>query len=151
MDLGALGVLTAPTVVDVHGPLEVAHLVLTAAYLGFQVTIRVLVYPQFAAVAAADFPTYERRHQRLVSLVVGPLFAGLAVTSCGVLVLDGPVGVASAAVYAALLGATALGAVPQHRVLDAGFEPRAHRRLLAWDSVRVLLAAVNVALAVALL
>ncbi|MGN6088668.1 MAG: hypothetical protein ACTHNT_05175 [Actinomycetales bacterium] len=139
--------------------LATAHLILAAAYLGFQVTIRVLVYPQFAAVDAGSFARYERRHQRLVSCVVGPLFAGLALTTCGVLVLDGApgapsapgaLGVAAAVLFAALLAVTAFGAVPQHRVLDNGFDAAAHRRLLTWDTARVVLAAGNLVVAAAL-
>lgn len=142
--------------------LATAHLILAAAYLGFQVTIRVLVYPQFAAVDAGSFARYERRHQRLVSCVVGPLFAGLALTTCGVLVRDGApgapgapsapgaLGVAAAVLFAALLAVTAFGAVPQHRVLDNGFDAAAHRRLLTWDTARVVLAAGNLVVAAAL-
>ena len=122
--------------------LAVVHLVLVAAYAGFQWTVRVLVYPQFAGVGAA-FAAYERAHQRRVTRVVGPLFAGQAVTTSWLLVLavggsapEGPV-LTGAACLAAVLGLTWFGAVPQHRVLDEGWDAAAHRRLLRVDSARV--------------
>lgn len=122
--------------------LLVAHLVLTAAYLGFQCTVRFLVYPQFARVPADAFAAYERAHQRLVSRVVGPLFAGQGATTLLLLAVR-PSGVpllpvlGGAACLAAVLGVTALLAVPLHRRLDGGWDPAAHRRLLRVDGLRV--------------
>lgn len=120
----------------------VAFLVACAVYTGFQWTIRVLVYPQFAAVGAADFGRYEQRHQRLVSIAVGPLFAGLGVSAVAVVVRS-PAGAALVAVVLApilvglILVVTALLAVPLHRRLSAGFDVTVHRRLLAVDTVRL--------------
>ena len=129
--------------------LVVAHLVLVAAYAGFQWTVRVLVYPQFAGVGEG-FAAYERAHQRRVTRVVGPLFVGQGVTTLWLLVLvlrgtvpAGPV-LLGGLCLAVVLGATALGAVPLHRVLDAGWDAAAHRRLLRVDSVRVAAASAGV-------
>ena len=122
--------------------LLVVHLALTAAYAGFQCTVRFLVYPQFALVPAEDFAAYERSHQRLVTRVVGPLFAGQGATTLLLLVVRPaevpllPV-LAGAACLAAVLGVTASGAVPLHRRLDVGWDAEAHRRLLRVDGVRV--------------
>ena len=55
------------------------------AYAGFQLTVRTVVYPQFARVPAQAFPAYERAHQRLVTPLVGVLFGALAVTTAGLL------------------------------------------------------------------
>ena len=132
--------------------LLVVHLVLTAAYAGFQWTVRVLVYPQFARVPAGAFAAYERSHQRLVTRVVGPLFAGQGVTTLLLLALR-PAGVpmlpllAGAACLAAVLGSTAFLAVPLHRRLDAGWDPDAHRRLLRVDGLRVAAATLGTACA----
>ena len=128
--------------------LLVVHLVLVSAYAGFQWTVRGLVYPQFAEVPPGAFAGYERRHQQRVSRVVGPLFAGQGVTTLWLL-LDRPAGVswvwvlATAALLAAVLVVTALGAVPLHRRLDAGWDPAAHRSLLRVDGVRVAAASAN--------
>ncbi len=136
--------------------LLVAHLVLTAAYAGFQWTVRGLVYPQFAQVPPPAFPAYERAHQRRVTRVVGPLFAGQGVTTLWLLAArpDGtallPV-LAGAACLAVVLGVTALFAVPLHRRLDGGWDPAAHRRLLAVDTVRAVAATAGTAAAASLL
>ena len=47
------------------------------AYCSFQWTVQLVVYCMFARVPAAAFPAYEAAHQRRVSFMVGPLFAGL--------------------------------------------------------------------------
>jgi len=133
--------------------LLVVHLALTAAYAGFQWTVRFLVYPQFAQVSADAFAAYERSHQRLVTRVVGPLFAGEGVTTLLLLVLR-PAGVpllpvlAGAACLGVVLGVTVFLAVPLHRRLDVGWDAAAHRRLLRVDGVRVAAATVGTAAAV---
>ena len=92
--------------------LAVVHLVLVAAYAGFQWTVRALVYPQFAEVPTG-FAAYERAHQQRITRVVGPLFLGQGVTTTWLLVLavrgdaPGPAGAGR-------------GAVPRRR-------PRGHR------------------------
>lgn len=119
-----------------------AHLAAACAYAGFQWTVRVVVYPQLATVGHADpwgFPAYAAAHQRRVTWLVGPLFAALVVTS-GVLAASRPTAVlawACAAATLVVLAATALGAVPQHRVLAERWDGPAHRRLLRADGVRV--------------
>ena len=122
--------------------LPAVDLALVAAYAGFQWTIRALVYPQFALVPSSGFPAYERRHQQRVARVVGPLFAGQAVTTGWLLVTrptSAPV-LLGAACLAVVLVVTGLFAVPLHRRLDAGWDAVVHQRLLRVDSVRVLAA-----------
>ena len=121
------------------------HLALTAAYAGFQWTVRALVYPQFALVPPAAFPAYERRHQQRITWLVGPLFAGQGTTTLWLLA-DRPAGtplpavLAGAACLAVVLAATALGAVPLHRRLEETWDDGAHRRLLRVDTVRAVTA-----------
>ena len=134
----------------------VAYAVSAALYTGFQWTIRVLVYPQFARVGRADFPDYERSHQRLVSYAVGPLFVALGLTALAV-VGRPPAGVARWEAFLAIipvgviLAVTALLAVPLHGRLATGFDPVAHRRLLAVDTVRLVAAVAATVGAVAVL
>ncbi len=132
--------------------LLVVHLALSAAYAGFQWTVRFLVYPQFAQVPTAAFAAYERSHQRLVSRVVGPLFAGQGVTTLLLLGMR-PSGVpllpvlAGAALLALVLALTAFLAVPLHRRLDSGWDAAAHHRLLRVDGARVAAATAGTACA----
>lgn len=132
--------------------LALAFLLATALYTGFQWTIRLLVYPQFDAVAAGDFPAYERRHQQRVSVAVGPLFGALGLTTLALLVARpdyAPTWTVAAAVVlcGVVLGATALLAVPQHSRLSQGFDAVAYRRLLRADTLRLLAAAADTVLA----
>lgn len=116
-------------------------------YTGFQWTIRVLVYPQFAAVPTSAFAAYERRHQHLTSVAVGPLFTALGVTAL-ILFVAPPPGVsrwwavATGGCVAVVLAVTGGLAVPLHRVLTNGWDPAVHRRLLRVDTVRLVVAVV---------
>jgi hypothetical protein len=132
--------------------LLVVHLLFTAAYAGFQWTVQVLVYRQFGLVPAAAFAAFEAAHQRRVTYVVGPLFAGQALTSAGLLVAgDGALRFVSIGLFAGVLAVTGLLAVPLHRRLSTGFDAAAHRTLLRVDLVRALLATANAVVAASLL
>lgn len=135
--------------------LPVAHLVLVCTYAGFQWTVQVVVYPQFARVPVDRFAAYELAHQRRVSWLVVPLFGGLVLTTAGLVTLrpDGvppAVAAGAAALLAALLGVTGLLAVPLHRKLSTGWDDAAFRRLLRVDALRVLVATANVGVGIAL-
>ena len=125
--------------------LVVAHLALAAGYAGLQWTVRVLVYPQFAAVPPAAWPAFHAGHTRRIARLVGPLFAGQLATTA-VLLLTRPPGAPPAAALcgagclAVVLLVTGLVAVPQHRRLADRFDAAAHGRLLRADTVRVLAA-----------
>ncbi|GAB7190021.1 hypothetical protein NUM3379_07270 [Kineococcus sp. NUM-3379] len=132
-----------------------AHLAAACAYAGFQWTVRVVVYPQLGDAGRAEpsgFPALSAGHRRRVTGLVGPLFAAL-VAATALLVAAAPgsaLAWACAGATAVVLGVTAVGAVPQHRVLAARWDAVAHRRLLAWDGVRVAAASAQVAGAVLL-
>jgi hypothetical protein len=143
------------TLARMSAVLPAVHLLATAAYAGFQSTVQVLVYRQFPAVPADAFPAYEAGHSRRITPLVGVLFGGCAVTTV-LLLAARPRGVpltgvvVSAALFAVVLGATALLAVPEHRRLGSGFRPDAFRRLLRADLIRTVAAVGNAALALAL-
>ena len=123
-----------------------------AAYLGFQLTVRLVVYPQLARVPGEAAAHFERAHRRSITPLVALLFGALALSATALLVVGPrPAGVAAAALFAGVLAVTAFGAVPQHTTLSQGFDARAYRRLVRWDTVRVVLALVQVGLGVLLL
>jgi len=132
----------------------VCFLASAAAYAGFQWTVHVVVYRQFAAVPADAFAGYELSHQRRISYLVGPLFAAL-IGSVVWLILDPPPAVArwaamvAGASVALILATTAVVAVPLHRRISAGWDEQAYRRLLRADLVRALAATVTLGLAIA--
>ena len=125
------------------------------AYCSFQWTVQLVVYRMFAHVPAASFSAYEAAHQRRVSLVVGPLFAGLVLSTGALAVRPGAVDVAvtagAAAATVILLALTAFGAVPMHRRLTRGYDTTDVRRLLQIDLTRALVASTQSALLVAAL
>lgn len=132
-----------------NAALPLVHLALVAAYAGVQWAVRGLVYPQFTAVPTEAFPDFHARHSRLISRLVGPLFAGQAVTT-GWLLTGAATGspwppvVLSAGALAGVLLLTALGAVPLHRQLGRGFSLEVHRRLIRVDTARTAAATGNV-------
>ena len=123
-----------------------------AVYLGFQLTVRLVVYPQFARVPAEGFAAFEHAHRRTITPLVALLFGLLALSATGLLV-TGPraAGVVAEALLGGILAVTALGAVPQHAALSQGFAAPAYKRLLRWDTLRVVLALAQVTLGVLVL
>ena len=128
------------------------YLVCACLYAGFQVTIRGLVYPQMTLLPAPAWVAYERAHQRRVSVVVGPLFAALVLSTGRLAFGDVPLAgeLAAVGLLAVLLTVTAFGASPLHTRLSAAFDPATHRRLLHWDTARVAIAVAQVVLGVVL-
>ena len=130
---------------------ELAFLVATAVYAGFQWCVQVVVYPQFAAVPAESFAAYEAAHQRRITPLVGVVF-GLLVVATGWLAFGRdprtPVTlvVIGAVLVVAVLALTAFAAVPQHRVLSDGWDASAARRLQRVDLARAVVATAAVAL-----
>jgi hypothetical protein len=129
------------------------QVVATGLYVGFQATVRLVVYPQMPGVGAEEFPAYEAAHQRRVTLLVAPLFLALVVAQ-GLMIVDGALPraavLASAALLVALVAVTAFGAVPLHGRLSAGFDAAVHARLLRWDTLRLAIATADLAVAVSL-
>ena len=131
------------------------QVVSASAYAGFQWTVHLVVYPQLAEVPPSAFVAFERRHQRRISFVVGPLFAAL-VLSAALLCVRRPPGTplwgvtTVVALVLVVLASTGLFAVPLHRRLEQGWDWESHRRLTRVDLVRVVAATLNVAVSVVL-
>src|SRR3954454_18657578 len=81
----------APREEGVSTPAAVAYAVAAGAYAGFQLTVRFVVYPQFARVPQDAFAADGRAHQRLITPLVGFLFGAMALTAAAC-VLAGPRG-----------------------------------------------------------
>ena len=117
--------------------------------------VQLVHYPLFPRVGAAGFAAYERAHTRLISPLVAP--AMLVEASTAVLfVWVRPSFVPPApawlglALVAAIWLSTFLAQVPQHRVLAAGFDAAAHRRLAAGNWIRTICWSVRAVLLVLL-
>lgn len=112
-------------------------LVLSAAHLGFQLTVTGVVYPALARVSQADWPVAHAGHSRRIAWVVMPIYAALVGVIVWLLV-TGPSGWQIVSILGALLSllTTALFAAPLHGKLTPGPEPALVHRLLVIDRVR---------------
>lgn len=118
--------------------LFLAHVASTLFMLGVIWLVQFVHYPLFAHVGNKEFPSYERRHTRLITLIVAPLMLIEGTTAVFLLLLRPP-SVAAWTLWAgaALLGATwlstAMVQMPCHEVLSRGFDPMVHNRLV-WSN-----------------
>jgi len=120
-------------------PWSVALLVATAAHVGFQAVVTVLVYPALAQVSAADWSAAHDSHSRRITPLV-VLVYGVLLVACTAAVLSAP---GSGGAWVAAIGAaatflvTALGAAPTHGRLARGRTQALVARLLLVDRLRL--------------
>ena len=117
------------------------HAAATLYMTGLIWFVQVVHYPLFAAVGREPFAAYEKEHTRLTGwAVTAPMLIELA--TGGALALWRPAALPAAPVWIglALLGviwlSTSLLQMPAHRTLLAGFDARAHRRLVRSNWLR---------------
>ena len=103
--------------------------------------VQVVHYPLFSQVGQALFTAYETAHTRLTTLIVGPAMLVEAATAA-LLIPFRPTEVLLSQVWvgAVLLAiiwlSTVLVQIPQHNVLAAGFDSRAHQLLVVSNWIR---------------
>ncbi len=121
--------------------LLLVHVAATLFMVGLIWFVQVVHYPLFGRVGAGGFRSYAGDHSRLTGYVVGPPMLVEAATAV-LLLFVRPAGVLAASAWAGagLLAAvwlsTAFLQVPRHRDLGLGYEPGAHRLLVASNWVR---------------
>ncbi len=119
----------------------VVHLVTTQAMVGVIWFVQVVHYPLFGGVGAAEFRAYAAAHGRRTTWVVAPPML-LEVGTALLLVWRRPVAMPAWSAWAGLLllavvwGSTFGLQVPRHEELGAGFDARAHRRLVRTNWLR---------------
>lgn len=118
--------------------------------------VQVVHYPLFALVGTTDFGRYEREHAGRTTWVVAPPMLIEAFTATLLLWLrPAGIGLGMAATGAVLVGviwaSTFALQVPMHAKLSAGFEPEAHRNLVATNWVRTAAWTARAGLAVAMI
>lgn len=121
--------------------LLLAHFAATLFMTGVIWFVQIVHYPLFARVGIADFDSYADAHGRSTTqVVVVPMLVELVTGA--LLVLRRPEHIAATP---ALVGfvllvviwlSTFLLQVPQHNILDAGFDDAAHRTLIATNWAR---------------
>lgn len=135
--------------------LLIVHLAVTAYLTGLVWFVQVVHYPLFEEVDRARFPAFAARHARRTTWVAGP--AMLLEAGCALwLLVARPAGLPAwqPATGAALLAVVWLSTfalqVPRHRDLARGFDPAAHRRLVATNWLRTAAWTLRALLAVAM-
>ena len=118
----------------------VVHLVATAVLTGVAWASLGVVYPAFALVGPAEWPSYHAAHVRAITRVIVVPWAAQGVSTAALL-LDPPRGAFAAAAALAALALLAVvltfaGAVPAHNRLGAATTPDA-RVLTALNRVHL--------------
>ena len=124
--------------------LLLAHAAATLFMVGVIWFVQVVHYPLFARVGRPGFTAYSGRHARLTGLVVGPPMLLEAATAIALVVWT-PEGTSVSLVWTGLLLvvgiwlSTAFLQAPRHTTLGRGFDPSAHRFLVASNWLRTVL------------
>lgn len=103
--------------------------------------VQLVHYPLFAKVGTENFAAYESVHRRLTGVAVAPAML-LELATAVLLVLHPPLLLrgewawAGLALVAVIWASTFLLQVPQHDILQHGFEARSHEQLVASNWIR---------------
>lgn len=137
--------------------IPLAHLASTLCMTGLILFVQVVHYPLMARVGEEGFADYERAHTVRTGIVVMPLMVVELASALWLAALPPAPGLrpaawAGGALVLLIWASTALLQVPAHQRLSGGWDPRAHRRLVATNWVRTVawMARVPVALLLAL-
>lgn len=122
---------------------EAALIAATAAHLGFQVTVTILVYPALARVPAQQWPAAHQAHSRAITPIVGIVYGSLIVTG-GWALGTSPRASTWVAITASAVAVlvTATAAAPLHNLLGRGHDHNLIRRLIRVDRWRTAAAAI---------
>jgi uncharacterized membrane protein len=113
------------------------HVFATVYMTGLIWFVQVVHYPLMGEVGRDHYNQYQRKHMRLTSWVVGPPMLLESVTAI-LLLLQWPAPWTWTGVWllAIIWLSTAFLQVPMHRVLEQGFDPVAHKRLVQTNWIR---------------
>jgi hypothetical protein len=121
--------------------LVLAHAASTWFMVGVIWFVQIVHYPLFAAVPEIGFRDYEGFHTRRTGALLALPWAVEGLSALALLVLPPPgvhraLVVGGAALMAVVIASTVLLQVPRHAVLSSGWEPGAHRTLVATNWIR---------------
>jgi hypothetical protein len=123
--------------------LLLAHALVTAMLTGIIWFVQVVHYPLFPLAGGQNYPLYQRRHEQGITRIVVPLMIVETLTAIA-LIIRFPAGVSRSLFYLTLVLlvinwlSTFLLQVPQHRVLELGFNIDAWQNLCRTNWVRTL-------------
>jgi hypothetical protein len=129
------------------------HSAATLAMCGVIWFVQIVHYPLFKRVGTSGFSEYEASHERLTSFVVMPLMLIEAATAIGLTVWLSarPLVWWGLALLLVIWVSTFAVQVPQHRLLEGGFDAVAHRRLVRTNWLRTIAWSVRGTIALGLL
>ncbi len=119
------------------------QLATTLAMVGLIWFVQVVHYPLFSRVGESEFKQYEVDHQRLTTLVVGPLML-LELASAAFLVWENPTAISSGIVWSGLLLLLSIWAVtyavqvPQHMILTEAYDAAVQKKLVLGNWYRTI-------------
>ena len=115
--------------------------------------VQLVHYPLMSRVGPAAYPNYQRAHQSLTSLAVGPAMLVELLTSIALVVSSpqDPLCWLGLVAVIALWASTALVQIPLHAALAEGFDAAAHARLVSTNWLRTGLWSFRGALALGLI
>jgi hypothetical protein len=123
--------------------LLLAHALVTAMLTGIIWFVQIVHYPLFPLAGGQNYPLFQRRHEQGITRVVAPLMIVESLTGIAVIILF-PVGVSRSLFYLTLVLllinwlSTFFLQVPQHRILEHGFNYSAWQTLAKTNWVRTL-------------
>ena len=121
--------------------LIVLHTASTLTMFGVILVVQLVHYPLFRLVGSSTFEMYQTSHMTRITWIVLPAMTVELLTAVGLVVWQ-PLGLPAWQAWTglALVGliwaSTGLLQVPLHQTLTAGFDPTAHRQLVATNWIR---------------
>lgn len=117
-----------------------AHAAATWFMVGLIWFVQVVHYPLFPGVGRAGWGAYSSRHQKLTTLVVGPVMLVELVTSLLLLAMrPGALTIAGAVLLGLVWASTFFVQVPLHARLERGHDAAIMRKLVATNWARTAL------------
>lgn len=120
-----------------------SQLVSTLFMVGLIWIVQVVHYPLFNGVGESNFVEYQRRHQRNITMVVGPVML-IELFSALLMVYYPLEGVPMRLIFLSLGSvlliwiSTAMVQIPCHARLERGFDRQAYRRLVGTNWLRTI-------------
>lgn len=123
--------------------LLIAHSLITAMMTGVIWFVQIAHYPLFPLAGGANYPLYQRHHERGIGRVVAPLMLGELLTGIIVVIRFPPVVSRSLfqlslALLLVVWTSTFALQIPQHRRLEAGFDVQAWQTLGRTNWIRTI-------------
>ena len=123
--------------------LVLTNVAATLFLVGLIWTIQMVHYPLFAKVGAETYVSYQAEHQWRITVIVLPTML-VEIATAALLILTRPAAIPAWAAWVGVIlvvivwASTFFLQVPQHSILDRGFDMRAYELLVSTNWVRTI-------------